>query len=75
MKTLILFLHDAIIAEVAERSPIVYKIVVTDQAEKFGLTTVRLFDYTTDQDATFNMRGQLYRGHTNATALFSSLAM
>ena len=24
------------------------------------------------QDATFNMRGQLYRGHSNATALFSS---
>ena len=32
--TLILFLHDAIIAEVAECSPIVYKIVVTVQAEK-----------------------------------------
>ena len=31
---------------------------------KFGCTTVR--------DATFNMRGQLYRGHANATALFSS---
>ena len=27
----------------------------------------------TVQDATFNMRGQLYRGHTNATALSSSL--
>ena len=24
------------------------------------------------QDATFNMRGQLYRGHANATALSSS---
>ena len=24
------------------------------------------------QDATFNMRGQLYRGPSNATALFSS---
>ena len=24
------------------------------------------------QDATFNMRGQLYRGHSNATALSSS---
>ena len=45
--TLILFLHDAIIAEVAERSPIVYKIVVTDQAEKiwtYDRTTVRLYD-------------------------------
>ena len=26
----------------------------------------------TVQGATFNMRGQLYRGHANATALFSS---
>ena len=46
------------IAELAERSSI-YKIVVTHQAE------------TTVQGATFNMRGQLYRGHTNATALSS----
>ena len=29
----------------------------------------------TVQDATFNMRGQLYRGHTNATALSSSLVV
>ena len=45
--TLILFLHDAIIAEVAECSPIVYKIVVTDQAEKiwtYDRTTVRPYD-------------------------------
>ena len=39
---------------------IYYKIVVTHQAE------------TTVQGATFNMRGQLYRGHANATALSSS---
>ena len=42
--TLILFLHDAIIAEVAERSPIVYKIVVNDQAEKiwtYDRSTIR----------------------------------
>ena len=31
-----------------------------------------MFDRTTVQGATFNMRGQLYRGHANATALFSS---
>ena len=31
-----------------------------------------MYDRTTVQGATFNMRGQLYRGHTNATALFSS---
>ena len=30
-----------------------------------------MYDRTTVQSATFNMRGQLYRGHTNATALFS----
>ena len=31
-----------------------------------------MYDHTTLQGATFNMRGQLYRGHANATALFSS---
>ena len=31
-----------------------------------------MHDRTTVQGATFNMRGQLYRGHANATALFSS---
>ena len=31
-----------------------------------------IYDLTTVQGATFNMRGQLYRGHANATALFSS---
>ena len=43
-------------------------VVVTHQAEKiwtYDRTTVR-------QGATFNMRGQLCRGHANATALFSS---
>ena len=33
---------------------------------------VRPYDRTTVQGATFNMHGQLYRGHANATALFSS---
>ena len=28
-------------------------------------------DRTTVQGATFNVRGQMYRGHANATALFS----
>ena len=42
-------------------------VVVTHQAEK-----IWTFDRTTVQGATFNMRGQLYRGHANATALFSS---
>ena len=31
-----------------------------------------MYDRTTVQGAAFNMRGQLYRGHANATALFSS---
>ena len=34
--------------------------------------TIRLYNRMTIQGATFNMCGQLYRGHTNATALFSS---
>ena len=33
---------------------------------------VRPYDRTTVQGATFNMRGQLYRGHADATALSSS---
>ena len=33
---------------------------------------VRPYDRTTVQGATFNMRGHLYRGHANTTALFSS---
>ena len=31
-----------------------------------------MYDRTTVQGASFNMRGQLYRGHANATALSSS---
>ena len=31
-----------------------------------------MYDRTTVQGATFYMCGQLYRGHANATALFSS---
>ena len=31
-----------------------------------------MYGCTTVQGANFNMRGQLYRGHANATALFSS---
>ena len=46
-------------------------VVVTHQAEKIWIydrSTVR----PTVQGATFNMRGQLYYGHVNATALSSS---
>ena len=31
-----------------------------------------MYDRTTVQGATFNMRGQMYRGHPDATVLFSS---
>ena len=44
-----------------------YKIVVTHQAEK-----ILMYDRTTVQGVTFNLRGQLYRGHTKGAALFSS---
>ena len=44
-----------------------YKIVVCHQVEK-----ILMYDRTTVQGATFNLRGQLYRGHAKGTALFSS---
>ena len=56
-----------IIAELAERSPIIIQLAVTHQAEK-----IWLYDRTTVQGAIFNMRGQLYHKHANATALFNS---
>ena len=37
----------------------------------YDRSTLRPYDRMTVQDATFNMRGQLYRGHANATALSS----
>ena len=46
---------------------IYYKIVVTHKAGK-----IWMYDRTTVQGATLNMRGQLYRGHANATAFSSS---
>ena len=61
-----------IIAELAGRSPIIIQNSSNPSSrKKFGLTTVR----PTVQDATFNMRGQLYRGHTNVMALSSSLVV
>ena len=44
-----------------------YKIVVSHQVEK-----ILMYDRTTVQGATFNLRGQLYRGHAKGKALFSS---
>ena len=45
-----------------------YKIIVTHQAEN-----ILMYDRTTVQGATFNLRGQLYRGHAKGTALVSAL--
>ena len=42
-------------------------VVVTYQAEK-----IWTYNCTTVQGVTFNMHGQLYHRHTNATALSSS---
>ena len=38
----------------------------------YNCMTVRPYDCTTVQGATFNMHGQLYRGYANVTALSSS---
>ena len=38
----------------------------------YDRTTVQPYNHMTVQGATFNMCGQLYRGHANATALFSN---
>ena len=38
----------------------------------YDCTAVRLYDCKTVQGVTFNMHGQLYRGHINAIALYSS---
>ena len=59
-------------AELAERSPIIIQNGSSNPSSRkiwiYDRATVR----PTVQGATFNMRGQLYRGHANATALFSS---
>ena len=52
-------------AELAERSSIIIQNGSSDPStRKYGLTTVR----PTAQGATFNMRGEIYRGHANVTA-------
>ena len=48
-------------------APQLYKIVVTHQAKKSWM-----YDRSTVQGATFNMRRQLNCGHANVTALSSS---
>ena len=57
-----------LIAELAERSPI----IIQNSSNPSKNLDVRPYDHTTVQGATFNMRGQLYRGHASATALSSS---
>ena len=65
-------------AELAECSPIVIQNSSNPSSQKnldvwpYNHTTVQRYDHSTIQGATFNMRGQLYHGHANATALFSS---
>ena len=59
-----------LIAELAEHSPII--IQNSSNPSSWKNLVVRPHDRTTVQGATFNMCGQLYRGHTNATALSSS---
>ena len=55
-----------VMAELAERSPIIIQNSSNPSSRKN--LDVRLYDRTTVQGATFNMRGQLDRGHANATA-------
>ena len=51
------------IAELAERSPIIIQNRSNPSSQKN--LDVRPYNRTTVQGATFNMRGQLYRGHAN----------
>ena len=53
-----------LIAELAERSPIIIQNSSNPSSRKH--LDVRPFDHTTVQGATFNMRGQLYRGHASS---------
>ena len=60
-----------IIAELAERSPIILQNGSSNLSSWKNLD-LQPYDCTTVQGVTFNMHGQLYHGHTNATALSSS---
>ena len=53
--------------ELAENSPIIIQNSSNPSSQK-----IWLYDCTTVQGATFNMRGQLYHRHANAMALSSS---
>ena len=64
---------NTILAELVEHSPI----IIQNSSNSSGRKNldVRPYNCMTVQGATFNMHGQLYRGHTNAMALFSSLVV
>ena len=55
------------IAELAEHSPIIRQNSSNPSSQKN--LDVRPYDHMTVQGATFDMCGQLYRGHANASAL------
>ena len=59
-----------LVAELAECSPIIIQNNSNLSSQKN--LDVRPYDHTTVLGATFNMHGQLYCGHANAMALFSS---
>ena len=65
--TLYEILTSLIIAELAERSPIIIQNSKNPSSRK-----IWMYDRSTVQGATFNVRGQLYPGHVNATAFYSS---
>ena len=58
------------IAELVERSPIIIQNSSNPSSRKN--LVVQPYNCTTAQGATFNMHGQLYHRHANATALSSS---
>ena len=64
------YLERVLIVELAEHSPIIIQNSSNPSSQKN--LVVQLYDCTTIQGATFNMRGQLYHGHANAMALSSS---
>ena len=68
---LITYLFDIVlIAALAERSPIIIQYSSNPSRRKD--LDVRPYDRSTVQSASFKTRGQLYRGHVNAMALFGS---
>ena len=68
---LITYLVDIVlIAALADSSPIILQYSCNPSRRKD--LDVRPYDRSTVQSATFKTRGQLYRGHVNAMALFGS---